>query len=77
MARELGMNPKSFRGMENHKQEPWKLPLPQYIEHLYKKRFGKKLPEDTRSLENKAKEQMKKRSRRKAAKLLCQNEVST
>jgi len=77
MARELGMNPKSFRGMANNKQEKWKLPLKEYIEHLYEKRFKKKSPEDTRSLENQAKDEMKKRASRKAAKLLRQNESST
>lgn len=35
MARELGMNPKKLGGMVNHKQEPWKRPLPRYIEELY------------------------------------------
>ncbi len=41
MARELGMNPKKFGKLGNHKQERWKLPLPQFIEHLYFKHFGK------------------------------------
>ena len=27
MARELGLNPKKFGGMDNHRQEPWKTPL--------------------------------------------------
>jgi hypothetical protein len=31
MARELGMNPKRFGGKANHKQEPWKLPLPELL----------------------------------------------
>ncbi len=35
MARELGMNPKKLGGVANHKQEPWKMPLPQFIEHHY------------------------------------------
>jgi hypothetical protein len=39
MARELGMNPKKLGKIDNHKQEPWKLPLPQFIERLYFKRF--------------------------------------
>ena len=30
-ARELGMNPKKLGKLDNHKQEPWKLPLPQFI----------------------------------------------
>jgi hypothetical protein len=51
MARELGLNPKKFGGMANHKQEQWKAPLPEYIEHLYEKRFGKQLPDDIRPLE--------------------------
>jgi hypothetical protein len=40
MARELGMNPKKLGGKANHQQEPWKVPLPQFIEHLYFKRFN-------------------------------------
>jgi len=51
MARELGLNPKKFGGMANHKQEGWKVPLPDYIEYLYEKRFSKKLPDDIRPLE--------------------------
>ena len=51
MARELDMNPKRFGGMANHKQEPWKLPLFEYIEYCYEKRFGKRLPDDVRSIE--------------------------
>jgi len=56
MARELGMNPKKFGGLANHRDEPWKMPLPQYIEHLYQKRFGKARPDDTRPIEDKAAE---------------------
>jgi hypothetical protein len=25
-----------------HQQKPWKLPVPQFIEHLYRKRFARK-----------------------------------
>jgi hypothetical protein len=39
MARELGMNPKKLGKLDNHKQEPWKVPLPRFIEELYLKRF--------------------------------------
>ena len=39
MARELGMNPKKFGKIDNHKQEQWKAPLPEFIEHCYQKRF--------------------------------------
>lgn len=41
MARELGMNPKKFGGMANHNQEPWKVPLGQFIEHSYLETFKK------------------------------------
>jgi len=44
MARELGMNPAKLGKLDNHKQEPWKLPLPQFIEELYRKRFGRGQP---------------------------------
>lgn len=45
MARELGMNPKKFGNLANHKQEPWKAPLPDFIEELYFKRFKKERPD--------------------------------
>jgi Zn-dependent peptidase ImmA (M78 family) len=41
MAKQLGLNPKKFGGLANHKQEPWKEPLPDFIRSLYEKRFGK------------------------------------
>jgi len=44
MARELGLNPKKFGKLANHKQEPWKIPLPLFIEHLYRKQFGRERP---------------------------------
>lgn len=40
MARELGLNPSKFGEIANHQREPWKEPLPQFIERLYLKRFG-------------------------------------
>ena len=62
MARELGMNPKKFGGLANHKQESkfgglanhkqesWKVPLPEFIEDLYFKRFKKEKPDVTKDL---------------------------
>ena len=44
MARELGMNPKKFGELANHKQERWKIPFPDFIEELYFKRFKKEKP---------------------------------
>ena len=69
MARELGMNPRKFGGKANHDQEPWKMPLPQYIEHLYKRRFGRGQPERVLSIETLVKEQRRKREERRVRKL--------
>jgi hypothetical protein len=46
MARELGMNPKKFGNLANHKQEKWKAPLSEFIEELYYKRFKRERPEN-------------------------------
>jgi hypothetical protein len=51
MARELGMNPKKLGKLNNHHQEPWKLPLPEFIAHLYAKRFGKQRPAIVKTIE--------------------------
>src|SRR3972149_8450855 len=51
MARELGMNPKKFGSLANEKQEPWKVPLQEFIAQCYRKRFGRSEPEHARSLE--------------------------
>ncbi len=59
MARELGLNPKKFGNLANHKQEPWKMPLPEYIEYLFEKHFKKSHPNDVRSIEIKLKEKAK------------------
>jgi len=50
MARELGMNPKKFGSLANHKQERWKAPLPEFIEDLYFKRFKKDKPDVVKKL---------------------------
>jgi hypothetical protein len=69
MARELGMNPKKFGGMDNHRQERWKLPLGQFIEECYLKSFGK-LPSEVLSIEQLVKRQEKKKTERREAKRL-------
>jgi len=51
MARELGMNPKKFGKIANEEQEPWKAPLPVFIEDIYSKRFGRERPVDVKSIE--------------------------
>lgn len=65
MALELGMNPKKFDKLANHRQEPWKLPLPQFIEELYLKRFGRPRPERVLSLEEWEQERKRKKQERK------------
>ncbi len=69
MARELGMNPKKFGHLANHKQERWKLPLPLFIEKCYFKRFGKAQPDDPRPLEAKVAEKAAKKALKKPQKL--------
>lgn len=56
MARELGLNPRKLGSLANHKQEPWKAPLPMFIEQIYRKRFGKSEPDRVISIEDRAKE---------------------
>jgi hypothetical protein len=70
MARELGMNPKKFGNLANHRQEPWKETLPDFIESLYFKRFNKKKPENARSVEQIVKDKKKKQRERKKRKFL-------
>jgi hypothetical protein len=73
MARELGMNPRKLGALANHEQEPWKAPLPVFIEHLYQKRFGKAQPDRVISIEDRAQEiaakKAAKRERRLHAKI--------
>ncbi len=54
MARELGMNPKKLGKLASDRQEPWKEPLPQFIESLYLKRFGRERPALVLSAEERA-----------------------
>ena len=80
MARELGMNPKKLGGKANHKQEPWKVPLPIFIEELYFKKFGKERPDNVRSIEQMVRDKKQKQVERKARKrqeLDCQQTVSS
>ena len=65
MARELGMNPKKFGKIDNHRQEPWKAPLPIFIESLYFKRFGRERPDVVRTIEEAAAWQRAKKAARK------------
>jgi hypothetical protein len=48
--------------LDNQQQEPWKLPLPEFIEHLYFKRFGKHRPDVVASIEEKVRREEDKRA---------------
>jgi hypothetical protein len=67
MARELGMNPKKLGSIDNHDQEPWKAPLPQFIEDLYLKRFGEERPSVVVPVEQRARELAEKKKAARAA----------
>lgn len=69
MARELGLNPKKLGRIDNHEQQSWKEPLPQYIETLYRKRFHKAMPENVVSIEQRAKQIRVKKEQRRQARL--------
>jgi hypothetical protein len=82
MARELGLNPDKLGKIDNHKQESWKSPLPQFIEEIYFKRFKRTEPAVVKSIreqvvgektkkeqQKKAKEQKRKEKARYAEKL--------
>ena len=77
MARELGMNPKKFDKITNHKQEPWKAPLPVFIENIYFKHFGKRQPNDVKSVEQIVKIQEKKKAERRKHKQLKKQGIGT
>jgi len=75
MARELGMNPKKFGSLANHKQEPWKVPLPEFIESLYWKRFKTRCPDNVRSIEQMLEDKELKRQQRKRQKKECRQSL--
>lgn len=68
MAREMGLNPVKLGKIDNHHQEPWKAPLPEFIESLYEKRFGRRRPDKVLSLEELARERARKEQARREAK---------
>ena len=74
MARELGLNPRKFGKLANHKQEPWKLPLPQFIERIYFKHFKKERPDTIRSIEQMIKDYNRKKDKRKMKKQMKKEE---
>ena len=68
MARELGLSPSSLGKLDNHHQQAWKQPLPDYIETLYEQRFGRRRPEEVLTIEQMARLRAQKDAARKQAK---------
>ena len=68
MAREIGLNPKKLGKLANVDQEPWKEPLPDYIETLYRKHFKKDRPDNIRSIEQMLSDKKRKKAERKEGK---------
>jgi hypothetical protein len=76
MAFELGLNPKKFGKLANHRQEPRKLPLPDFIAKLYFKRFGKTMPDPVRTIEQMAAAVAKKKQAKKLRKAAARSDPS-
>lgn len=76
MARELGMNPNKLGNLDNHHQEQWKVPLPQFIERLYLDRFGRERPGSILSIEDRLKAMAAKKAEKRARKLALRNRTS-
>jgi hypothetical protein len=68
MARELGLNPRHFGKLANQQQETWKASLPQFIEALYSKQFGRTAPDNVVSIEESSKELERKKVARQQRK---------
>ena len=66
MARELGFNPDKLGKIDNHKQETWKTPLPQFIEDIYYERFKREEPEVVRTVSKKSRQKEKKKECKKS-----------
>jgi hypothetical protein len=75
MARELGLNPRKFGKIANHRQEPWKAPLPVFIEDIYFKRFKKKRPDNIKSIEKILKDRLRSKERRRIKKQLNKEKI--
>jgi hypothetical protein len=56
--------------MDNHDQEPWKMPLRHYIEHLYFKNFHKEKPEVVLSIEEQDRAKKEKKAQKRREKFL-------
>jgi hypothetical protein len=77
MARELGMNPKKFGSIANDKQEPWKVPLPDFIVGLYECRFNRTSPLKVTSVAAVLRKQEQDRKARKAEHLARKRAIAS
>ena len=80
MARELGLNPDKLGKIDNHRQETWKAPLPQFIEDIYFKHFKKERPDAVKPLkqilnELEAKKEAKEKAKEERCRLKESNET--
>jgi len=77
MARELGLNPDKLGKIDNHKQEPWKAPLKEFIENIYLKQYKKSEPDNVRSLKQILQDEKVKKDKKKAKReLQKQNQIN-
>ncbi len=78
MARGLGLNPKKVGSLANERQEPWKRPLGEFIEHIYFKHFGKAEPDQVASIEQQLDEKReRKRLKREAGSKPPEDDTNT
>ncbi len=68
MARELGLHPKTFGGINKTRQEPGKLQLTEFIEKIYYKCFNKKRSDSVSSIEQMEENRQQGKSERKGHK---------
>ena len=61
------MNPRKLGKLGNNKQEPWKVPLPEFIQEIYFKQFGKSAPDIVMSIEDRIRRTNEKKRASQAA----------
>jgi len=75
MARELGLNPKKLDSHQPSMQQPWKLPLGEFIEDIYFKHFKKTTPDNVKSIEQMVKDKARKKDEKKAHKVMKKRNI--
>ncbi len=67
MAMELGLNPNRLGSLIPNPKEQWKSPLPEFIEEIYEKRFGRTEPKSVRSFVQMVEDRNREKARKKQA----------